>query len=215
MNKVKTMKELFKKINTFYHSNDVDFYCSLIGPLTMFIIHLISVLIHFDWMIFNYGLYSLMILFIQVLLWASEKFHWKANTYLMSAFATLFLIIPMMVSFVMTILNRESPTYLFEWLIYAYALYATIKTVIAIRKRIIAKNDETIRIYVLSWFGLITALYTIQMLQFRLIRYIEGEQVSDSMYMMQLFTQGFIFLFAVFVVGLFIYRFIKEIKASN
>ena len=202
-------------INTIYHSHNIDFYCSLIGPLTMFIIHLISVLMHFEWMTFNYGLYSLMILFIKVLLWASEKYHWKASTYLLSALATSFLIIPMMVSFVMTILYRESPTYVFEWLVYAYALYATIKTVLAIRKRIIVKKDETIRAYVLSWLGLITALYTIQMLQFRLIRFIEGEQVSDSMYMMQLFTQGFISLFAVFVVGLFVYRFIKEIKTPE
>lgn len=209
------MKELFKKINSIYHSHNIDFYCSLLGPLTMFIIHLISVMMHFEWLTFNYALFFLLMIFIKTFLFFDEKYDWKINTYLVAAISTVFLSIPMMVSFILTILYRDAPSYIFEWLIYAYALYATIKIVVAIRKRIKAKYGETERTYVSSWIGLVGALYTLQMLEFRLIKFVEGDNVSDQMYMMQLFTQGLIFLFAVFVVILFVYRFMNNKKTAD
>ena len=138
------------------------------------------------------------------------EYYWKVNIYFVSIISLAFLIIPMMASFVLTILYRENPVYPFEWLVYAYALFATIKIVVAIGTRI--KSNETKRKYVLSYISIITALYTIQMLEFRLIRFVEMDEVSDSMYLMQLFTQGAIFIFLIIVLVIFICKLIKDKK---
>lgn len=70
----------------------------------------------------------------------------------------------------------------------------------------LVKKDKTDRQYVLSFFGLIGALYTIQMMEFSLIKTFSDSEADQSMYLMQLFTQGAIFLFLLFVIGLFIYK---------
>ena len=111
---------------------------------------------------------------------------------------------PMMAAFVLTILYKDSPHYFIDWFIYAYALYGTVKMVFAIKNLI--KKDKTDRQYVLAFLGLIGALYTIQMMEFSLIKTFSESGKDDSMYLMQLFTQGAIFLFSLFVIGLFIYK---------
>ena len=70
----------------------------------------------------------------------------------------------------------------------------------------LVKKDKTDRQFVLSFFGLIGALYTIQMMEFSLIKTFSESENDDSMYLMQLFTHGAIFLFLLFVIGLFIYK---------
>ncbi len=110
---------------------------------------------------------------------------------------------PMMAAFVLTILFKDSPHYFIDWFIYAYALYGTLKMILAIKK--LVKKDKTDRQYVLSFLGLIGALYTIQMMEFSLIMTFSTE-TDNEMYLMQLFTQGAIFLFSVFVIGLLIVK---------
>lgn len=58
----------------------------------------------------------------------------------------------------------------------------------------------------MSFLGLIGALYTTQMMEFSLIKIFSESGNDDSMYLMQLFTQGSIFLFSLFAIGLFIYK---------
>lgn len=110
---------------------------------------------------------------------------------------------PMMAAFVLTILYKDSPHYFIDWFIYAYALYGTLKMIFAIKS--LVKKGKTDRQYVLSFLGLIGALYTIQMMEFSLIMTFSTE-TNNAMYLMQLFTQGAIFLFSLFVIGLFIYK---------
>ena len=119
---------------------------------------------------------------------------------------------PMMAAFVLTILYKDSPHYFIDWFIYAYALYGTLKMVFAIKS--LVKKDKTDRQYVLSFLGLIGALYTIQMMEFSLIMTFSTE-TDNEMYFMQLFTQGAIFLFSVFVIGLLIIKAITLRKSKN
>ena len=104
-------------------------------------------------------------------------------------------------AFVLTILYKDSPHYFIDWFIYAYALYGTLKMVFAIKS--LVKKDKTDRQYVLSFLGLIGSLYTIQMMEFSLIMTFSTE-TNNAMYLMQLFSQGAIFLFSIFVIGLLI-----------
>ncbi|MBQ9266326.1 MAG: hypothetical protein IJ186_04615 [Bacilli bacterium] len=202
------MKNLFKKLIDFYHKGDVAFYFSLLGPLTMGTIHLVLTIIKFDWILVNYSVFSYLMALFKVWQWAIEKYHIKPSSYVAGIISILLVLAPMMASFIMTILYKDAPHYLFDWFIYAYALYGTLKMIFAIKG--LVKKDKIERQYVLSFFGLISALYTIQMMQFNLIKTFEEEGSDNAMYLMQLFTQGVIFLFSIFVIGLFVYKLISN-----
>jgi len=187
----------------FYHSGNVAFYFSLLGPLAMGTIHLAFVIIRFDWILVNYCIFSYLMAFFKTWQWAIEKYRLKPNNYVAGIISTAVVLTPMMAAFVLTILFKDAPHYFLDWLIYAYAAYGTAKMVFAVKGLI--KKDKTDRQYVLSYLGLIGALYTIQMMEFNLIMTF-GTANDTAMYLMQLFTQGAIFLFSLFVIGLFIHK---------
>lgn len=201
------MKKIINKLIAIYRYGDVAFYISLLGPLIMGTIHLIFVILRFDWIVLNYCIFSYLMMLFKVWQWAIEKYHIKPNHYVAGIISILIVLAPMMASFILTIMYKDAPHYLFEWLVYAYALYGTIKMVFAVKGLI--KKNKTDRQYVLSYLSLIGALYTIQMMEFRLIMFTSNGVVDESMNMMQLFTQGFIFVFSLFIAGLFIYKNLK------
>lgn len=90
---------------------------------------------------------------------------------------------------------------------YANALYGTLKMVFAIKS--LVKKDKTQRQYVLSYLGLLAALYTIQMMEFSLIKTFLDKSQDNSMYLMQLFSQGAIFIFSIAVILLFLKKYIR------
>jgi len=203
------MKELFKKIKQLYLKDDNAFYLSLIGPLAMGTIHLVFIIIKFDWILFNYSLFFYLMVLFKVWQWAIEKFRLKPNSYIAGIISMLIILAPMMASFVLTILYKDAPHYFVDWFIYAYALFATLKMVFAVKG--LLKKNKSAKQYVLSYLGLIAALYTIQMMEFALIMTFSDES-DKAMYLMQLFTQGAIFLFSLFVIVLFIYKLVTSKK---
>ena len=207
------MKKIIKKIIDFYHSGDIAFYVSLIGPLTMGTIHLVASIIHFDWIVVNYCIFSYLMLLFRVWQWTIEQYHLKPNHFVAGIISMLIVLAPMMAAFILTILYKDAPHYIFDWLIYAYATYGTIKMVFAIKN--LCKKEKTNRQYVLSFFGLISALYTIQMMKFSLIKTFSESGNDGSMYLMQLFTQGAIFIVSLLIIVLFIIRLIKQKPAED
>ncbi len=197
------MKKIINKIKDFYNKGDIAFYISLLGPFVMGSFHLIFTIIEFDWILVNYCIFFYLMLLVKVWQWAIEKYLLKINNYIAGIISLGLVLAPMMASFVLTILYRESPYYFIDWFIYAYALYGTLKMIFAVKNLI--KKNKTDKQYVLSFFGLIGALYTMQMMEFNLIMSFDDNR-DNSMYMMLLFTQGAIFLFSIFVIGLFIYK---------
>lgn len=175
-------------------------------------IHLVFVIIKFDWILVNYCIFSYLMALFKVWQWAIEKFHLKPNHFIAGIISMFVVLAPMMAAFVMTIMFKDAPHYFWDWLVYAYALYGTLKMVFAIRD--LAKKNKTNRQYVLSFLGLVGALYTMQMMEFNLIMTFSNGS-DNAMYMMQLFSQGAIFLFSLFVIGLFIYKSISFSKKSN
>ena len=205
------MKETINKITKIYHSHNIDFYCSLIGPISMGTIHLISVLIHFDIIVLNYCIFSYLFALFKVWQWTIEKYKIKPKAYVAGIISILVVLAPMMASFILTILYQDAPHYIFDWFIYAYALYGTIKITSAIIK-ISKKETKTERVFVNTWLGLVSALYTIQMMEFKLITTFEKGGIDYSMMYMQWFTQGAIFLFTLFVLSKFIKKSLIENK---
>ena len=105
--------------------------------------------------------------------------------------------------FVLTILSKDAPVSSANWLIYIYALYGTVKMALAIRG--IVRKQKSPRQYALSFLGLSSALYTMQMMEISLIAAF-GDSQDSAMYMMKLFTQGAIFLISLFMVGVLVYK---------
>lgn len=149
------MKKITDKIKDFYHHGDVAFYISLLGPLTMGTIHLVFVIIKFDWILVNYCIFSYLMALFKVWQWAIEKYHIKPNHYVAGIISILVVLALIMASFILTIMYKDAPHYIFDWLIYAYALYGTIKMVFAVKGLI--KKNKTDRQCVLSYLGLIGA----------------------------------------------------------
>ena len=179
------MKKIIKKIIDFYHSGDIAFYVSLIGPLTMGTIHLVASIIHFDWIVVNYCIFSYLMLLFRVWQWTIEQYHLKPNHFVAGIISMLIVLAPMMAALVLTILYKDSPHYFIDWFIYAYATYGTLKMIFAIKN--LCKKEKTNRQYVLSFFGLISALYTIQMMEFSLIKTFSESGNDSSMYLSPLY----------------------------
>ena len=123
------MQRITDKIKAVYHTGDVAFYCSLFGPLFMGTVHLISVLIKFDWIVVNYCIFCFLMCLFKVWQWAIEKYKIRPNHYVAGFVSVLIIIAPMMASFLLTILYRNATHYLIDWFIYAYATYGTVKMV--------------------------------------------------------------------------------------
>lgn len=206
------MKKIINRIKDFYSRGDIAFYVSLLGPFIMGTIHLIFVIIRFDLILVDYCIFSYLMFLFKVWQWAIEKYHIKPSHYLAGVISMLVVLATMMAAFVLTILYKDSPHYFIDYFIYAYALYGTLKMIFAIKS--LVKKDKTDRQYVLSFLGLIGALYTIQMMEFSLIMTFSTE-TNNVMYLMQLFTQGAIFIFSIFVIGLLIYKAFALNKNKN
>lgn len=198
------MKKMVRKILDFYHTGDTALYVSLFASFIMGTFHLIFIILKFDWILFNYCLFFYLMCLAKVWQCVIKKYQMKMSHYLAGIISLCFILFPMMAAFVLTILYKDAPHYLIDWFIYAYALYGTLKIFFAIKS--LVKKDKTDRQFVLSFLGLIGALYTIQMMEFSLIKAFSESGNDGSMYLMQLFTQGNIFLFSLFVIGLFIYK---------
>ena len=194
------MKEIINKLKKFYNYGDNKLYFSLFGPLLMGTIHLVVIIISYDWIILNYCIFCYLIAIFKVWQWAIEKYNIKPNNYIAGIISILIILTPMMASFIMTILYKNATHYIFDWLIYAYALYGTVKMVFAIRS--LVKKEKNDKETVLAFISMISALYTIQMMEFNLIKTFSDGKDEYAMYMIQLFTQGFIFLFSLFVIAI-------------
>ena len=203
------MFELIKKI---FKNNDVRFIISLVGPLVMGTINLVSIIMHFDWIFLNYSIFAYLMALIKVWFWAIDKYKIKPTHYSAGVISLLLILAPMMAALVLTIRYKDEPHYIFDWFIYAYALYGTIKMVFAVKN--MTKKDKTISEYVLTYFSMISALYTIQMMEFALIKTFDTNPSNNSMYVLELFSQGAIFVFVIVVMLIFVFKAIKG-KVKN
>ena len=207
------MKEIINKLKKFYNYGDNKLYFSLFGPLLMGTIHLVVIIISYDWIILNYCIFYYLITIFKIWQWAIEKYNIKPNNYIAGIISILIILTPMMASFIMTILYKNATHYIFDWLIYAYALYGTVKMVFAIRS--LAKKEKNDKETVLAFISMISALYTIQMMEFKLIMFASNGEVDYSMFLMQLFSQGAIFIFSIVVIILFVKKYISDRHKLN
>ena len=200
-----------ESIKAIYREKNISFYTSIAGPLFMGTVHLISTVKQFSWLTFSYCLFSYFIVLIKVLLTYLDRDDNKLRLYLAGALSLCVLAVPMTVAMVKTIMEKDAPVYFFYWMIYLYATYSTVKFVLAVRSRHKARKSGNVCQGVLSWLSLVTAAYTIQMMEFALIATFDKER-SYSMLLMQYFTHGAVIIFTLFVI---VYLLVKFVKGNN
>ena len=200
---------MIKKIKEFYHKYELSFYLSILGFFLMGTAHVVLTILEFTWLSLNYALFCFLMFISRIIIWILTKKNKTSNLYIISAVLLFLIIIPLAVTMVMTILNKNAPNYLYEYFIYAYALYAFIKISVSIKNLIKYKkeNDEQ---KILAWFSLVAALFTLFMLEFSMIRTFAKTDAS-SLYILEMFFQGIII---AIVIALIIY-FIRENIKNN
>ena len=203
-----------EKLKQAYYKYNMDFYFSVFASFSMGTIHLISVILAFDWIVLNYCVFSYLMMLFKVWQWAIEKYNIKPSHYIAGAVSVGVVLAPMMISFVATIYLKGAPTYIFDWFIFAYALYGTVKMTMAIIKLSKKNVEKTDRECVNAWLGLLSAFYTMQMMEFKLIMFASDGVVDKSMFYLQMISQATIFCFAVFLIVLFIRYDMKSSKQT-
>ena len=201
------------RIKSLFQNEVLAFILSIIGSFLMGTVHLVAAIVDFSWLMVNYCLFCYGLVAIIAVLTRFDQSDQKRQLYLVGAVCLMFLIIPMTVAMVKTIMERETPVFFFDWLIYAYAAYGTAKFVIAIRALHKSRKCEIAYPIVTSWISLIDASFTVQMMEFALIATFDPDR-SHSMVLMQFFTHGAIIIFTIIVIVHFIveYKKMKPIK---
>lgn len=175
-------------------------------------IALVNTLIYFSIITFCYSIFSYSLAIIKICVNFFKKREKSQGLLLFGSVSLFFLSIPLVLAMVLTVLYKNKPVYLFFWVIYAYATYGTIKITTAIIGLNKARKMKDKFKNVDSYFSLISALYTIQMMEFALIAtFGEGE----DLFMLQMLTQGVIFVVCILLsVKLFV-GYIKNKKIKQ
>ena len=205
---------MINKLRNIYSRYHINFYASIAGSLIMGTVNLVTTVMHFSWLTLNYCLFSYLLVLTRVLLTFLGRKPGRRALYLAGAISLMVLMFPMTAAMVQTITERGAPSYPFYWMIYVYAAYGTGKFVFAVRSRHRARKSGNAARGVLSWISLVSAAYTLQMMEFALIATFDPEG-SGAMVMMQFFTHGAILVFTAFVIVHLFMKYLRQPSFKN
>ncbi len=204
---------MINKIKEIWQKYDLAFYGYVAGSFLMGTFHLIMICISFSWLVFNYMLFCYIMMLIRLIVWFVDKKIGAKNNYIIGAVSLTIILIPLTVSLVRTIMDKEYSPFFFEWFIYAYALFAFTKLISGIVKLVKAHSNGDSDI-VLCWFTIVDALFTMFMLEFTMIRTF-SDPSDGSIFIIEYLFQGFIIAFTAFISGMFLKRYINLQKELN
>lgn len=183
-------------------------FISISFTFLLSLISAIELINHFDLLILSYSLFYLLYgLCLITLLYI--RFKNEQTLYLISILFIVIFDIPMVMSMVLTIMKNTYTNLMFDWMAYAYACYATIKVVFAIKRAISKDKIKTAKEIALSYLNIISALYTVQALENILIETEHAKGVQD-MYVLALISQFCVFVFTLITIVIFIIRALKQ-----
>ena len=203
-----------QKAKALFSNKQIGLYASVAGSLIMGTIHLTATIRNFSWLTFNYCLFCYLLALIRILLTWFEKTERKSRIYLAGALSHAVLLIPMTVAMVKTILEKDAPAYIFFWMIYLYATYGTVKFILAVRSRHKARKSRDAYGGVISWLSLVSAAYTLQMMESALISTFDTEN-HYSMILLQYFSHGAILFFCCAIVVHLYIKFKKQERSER
>jgi len=193
---------MIKKVKEIWRKYKLGLYASVIGSFLMGTIHLVSTCIHFSWITFNYMLFCYLLMFSKLLIWILSHKKRVKEAYLFGTLTLVLMLVPLGVSLVKTMTEKDTPIYLFDWFIYAYALYASTKLTFSIINLVKKKY------FIVSWISFVGALFTLFMMEFALIKTFSKDN-GVTLFPMMVLTQAVIIVINILILILFIVRFIK------
>ena len=203
-------KSLKQRLIELYQNKYLDLVFSALASLSMLVINLIMFLMKGSIVFLYYSIFCFQLTTTKIILFLMTLRQRNASMYLVFAILILRMIIPLALSMVATVLYKDKPQYIFDWIIYAYAFYATLKMTYAIINfNKYKKIDKAYKI-ISTRISLLGALYTVQMLEFALIQtFSEGTIPSWSIWF-QMLTHFLIIAYAMYNVITLIIKFIKR-----
>lgn len=203
------IKEKYLKCKKIYKEKRLGYWFSIAGSILMGSISLINTLIIFSTLNLYYSIFAYSLAFIKLIALLFKHFNLKNGILIYGSISLFIISLPLALSLIETILYKEKPEYIFFWIIYAYALYGTIKITNAIIGLIKAKKINNNYLKTNSYFSFIGALYTIQMMEFAMISTF-GE--GDNLFSLQILTLGAIFIICLILSILLLINFINRNK---
>ncbi|MDY5441058.1 MAG: hypothetical protein SPG64_02395 [Candidatus Enteromonas sp.] len=168
-----------ERIHTIWKEKNLGFIFSVIGSLTMGTISLSGVLKSYSPFTLWYMIFCYLLALFKIGLRILQKTNAGKWANLYGSLSLFLLGIPLVFAAVFTFLYRSTPTYPFYWMIYAYALYGTIKMVTAIVSLTKARKSIDPFQRVAAYFSFTGALYTLEMMEFALLTtFGNGESLS-------------------------------------
>ena len=169
------MKELIAKLKQY----DLGFIFTIFGLLIFGVIHMVSIIIDFSWLSLNYMMFCYIFIAIMLVVRYLINKDKMTITYLVVAISFIILLIPLTVTLVETIKSGGKPNFIFDWIIYGYALFAFLKMGFAI-KDLVQKKKSNSEIF--GWLNIIYSVFTMYMLEVALIATF-GEGDISMLYM--------------------------------
>ena len=169
------MKELIAKLKQY----DLGFIFTIFGLLIFGVIHMVSIIIEFSWLSLNYMMFCYIFIAIMLVVRYLINKDKMTITYLVVAISFIILLIPLTVTLVETIKSGGKPNFIFDWIIYGYALFAFLKMGFAI-KDLVQKKKSNSEIF--GWLNIIYSVFTMYMLEVALIATF-GEGDISMLYM--------------------------------
>lgn len=207
---------MIKKFRELNDKFDITYFASVLALLFMGTIHLVIAIKDKSNYALSYAIFYYIMTFARLLIWCSFKLRRIKYVYLTTALVLLISLVPLVETIMLKIDNNETMYLIYDWFIYVYALYAFIKISFAIYN-LIRRNTESRKM--LAFISIISAVFTMFMLEFTLIRMF-GELNKTEYIIEMIFILG-ILLLVIFEVIFFLIKFrfhlkyIKEIEKSQ
>ncbi len=199
-----------KNIKNIWENYNLGFYCSILGSFAMGTIHLIVTVNNFTYLTLNYMMFCYLLVLIRIFIWLLRNKEKSKLMYLVTAISLILLLIPLGVSLTKTFTDRDKPIYIFDWLVYGYALFAFLKLGFAIKNLIKRKSTG---MESNSWVSIVGASFTIFMLEFTLIKTFTND--ATSMFPTIIATQIAIIVLTFFIIFFQFFKYFKYKKNND
>ena len=207
-----SIKKGYIKLKRIYQTKKLNYWLSILGSLIIGTMSIINTLMSFSSFTLYYAIFAFSLAIIKLISMFLKKVNMGNGILLYGSISLIFLSFPLVLSLIETILYKDKVEYIFFWIIYAYALYGTIKfvnAIIGLNKNKKLKNNY---LKINSYFAFIGALYTIQMMEFSLIAtFGEGE----DLFILQMFTLGTIFAICILLSVKMFVEYVKNKKMKH
>lgn len=195
------LKEKVNKLKKYIENKNLDFYFSITISIIVAIFNLFLTIFSYSSYFLMYTIFYFLLVIFRIIIFKFNKKYKNNNKsirylYLLTALSILLLISPMINAFISTFNFRETYHYIFYWIPYVYGLFSLVKLVNTIEFIYKERKSKDAYKICIKHLTVLSTLYTLQMLEFALIR-LNEDLLDTNIYYFELYTQGLIFLICI------------------